>query len=221
MEKLIFEYKGIVLSEPNMLLTNWLITIVCIWCLIKLKNRQASALLHYYRMVFIMNGTGAFFGGLAHLFFHYTGKPFQAFAWIFIGLGTYYLQRSSLLFEKNTKLRRYFLNFSITKLILFLALLFYFQSFFVVLADLALGLFVIVVPTHVKHYQKTKNKGSMLILTAVGILLVSAIFPIFKISIHEAWFNFNDIGHVFLAISLYIIFLSFHNLAVTPTDLEK
>jgi hypothetical protein len=214
MEKLIIEYKGFILTEPNMLLSNWVITLVCLWCVQQLKTMPASPLISYYRLVLTMNAMGAFLGGLAHLFFHYTGKPFQAFAWIFVGIGTYYLQRIALIFITRTNLKKPLLTFSTGKLILFILALLYFQSFFVVLADLALGLFIMVVPIHIKYYAITKNKGSMWMLVAVALLVVSAIFPVFRISIHPLWFNFNDIGHIFLAVSLFIIYLSARYLIV-------
>jgi hypothetical protein len=168
-----------------------------------------------------MNAMGAFLGGLAHLFFHYTGKPFQAFAWIFVGIGTYYLQRIALIFIKKTSVEKPFLIFSTIKLILFIIALLYFQSFFGVLADLALGLFIMVVPIHIRHYATTKNKGSMWMLVAVGILMVSAIFPVFRISIHPLWFTFNDIGHIFLAMSLFIIYVSARFLAASAAEMKK
>ena len=197
MEKIVFEYKGIIFTEPNMLLSNWLITLVCLWCLKILPSGQSSPVIFYYRMVMIMNAIGAFLGGLAHLFIHYTGKPFQAIAWIFVGIGTYYLQRIAILFIKKTKFKKPLLIFSAGKLIIVIIALLWFQSFFVVLADLALGLFIIVVPIHLSFYLAAKNKGSLYLLLAVGILVVSAVFPALKISIHKLWFTYNDIGHVF------------------------
>jgi hypothetical protein len=208
MEKIIFEYNGIIFTEPNMLLSNWFITLICLYCLRELQKRQSTQIISYYRLVLTMNAAGAFLGGLAHLFFHYTGKPFQAFAWIFVGIGTYYLQRIAITFSRKTTLHQPLLLFSVVKLIVFIITLLYFQSFFVVLADLALGLFIVVVPIHLSHYLATKSKGSMLILLAIALLIVSALFPAMRISIHKLWFTFNDIGHVFLAMSLLIIFLS-------------
>ncbi len=208
MEKIVFEYNGIILTEPNMLLSNWFITLVCLWCLKYLYQGGPAPLISYYRLVMIMNAVGAFLGGLAHLFIYYTGKPFQAIAWIFVGIGTYYLQRIAIYLSKKPGLQKPLLLFSTIKLIVFIITLLYFQSFLIVLGDLALGLFIVVVPIQLSHYFATKNKGSLLMLIAIGLLVISAIFPALKISIHKLWFTYNDIGHVFLAVSLYIIFLS-------------
>ena len=200
-----------------MLLSNWVITIVCLLCIYRLRNVPSIALFRHYRLVFIMNGIGAFLGGLSHLLYHYTSQPFKAFAWIFIGIGTYYLQLIAIGFVRKPASERALKIFAIIKLLLFIAALLYFQSFAFVLADLALGLFLIVVPIHIGHYHETRNRGSLLTLVAVGIILVSAIFPVFRISVHETWFTFNDIGHICMAISLYVIYLSAKHLVDHPT----
>lgn len=213
MEKFTIEYKGFIFTEPNMLLSNWVIVLVCLVCVDQLRTIPATALTRNYRLVFIMNGIGAFLGGLSHLLYHYTGQPFKAFAWISIGIGTYYLQSIAIVFAGKTALKKPLQLFSTVKLILFIIFLTYLQSFLVVLTDLALGLFLIVIPIHIGHYRKTQNTGSLLMLLAVGIILVSAIFPIFRLSLHETWFTFNDIGHLCMAISLYLIYLSARPLA--------
>ena len=217
MEKFTLEYQGFIITEPNMLLSDWVIAIVCLICITRLRKVPTTALVRDYRLFFIMNGIGAFLGGLSHLLYHYTGQPFKVFAWIFIGLGTYYLQCIAIGFVRKPASERALKIFSIIKLFLFIAALLYFQSFAVVLADLALGLFLVVVPIHISHYHQTRNRGSLLILVAVGIILVSAIFPVFRISVHEIWFTFNDIGHICMAISLYIIYLSAQPLVDQPT----
>lgn len=211
------EYQGFILTEPNMLLSDWVIAIVCLICITRLQKVPTTALIRDYRLLFLMNGIGAFLGGLSHLFYHYTGQPFKIFAWFFIGFGTYYLQHIAIGFVRKPASERALKIFSIIKLLIFIAALLYFQSFAFVLADLALGLFLIVVPIHIGHYHETRNKGSLLTLGAVGIILVSAIFPVFRISAHETWFTFNDIGHICMAISLYVIYLSAQHLVDQPT----
>lgn len=216
MEKFTLEYKSFILTEPNMLLSDWVIALVCGVCFFRLRHVRSTALPHYYRLVFIMNGIGAFLGGLSHLFYYYTGQPLKVFAWIFIGIGTYYLQRIAIDFVRKPASGKALKIFSIIKLALFIVALLYFQNFVAVLADLALGLFLIVVPMHTGHYLRTRNKGSGLILMAVGIILLSALFPLFKISVHETWFTFNDIGHICMAVSLYLIYLSANYLMDHP-----
>lgn len=207
MEIFTLEYQGFIISEPNMLLSNWFITVVCVACIYRLRVVIMIPAHKDYVYFFIMNGVGAFLGGLGHFLYYYTGQPLKAFAWIFIGLATFFLQRTAIDLIGKPASAKALKLFSAIKLILFLAALLFFQSFAIVLIDLAIGLFLIVVPIHIGHFIQTRNKGSLLTLSAIGIIVLSVIFPVFKISLHKTWFTFNDIGHVCMAASLFVIYL--------------
>jgi hypothetical protein len=59
--------------------------------------------------------------------------------------------------------------------------------------------------THLKIYNLTKEKGSRLIVLGILISFLSIIVHSLKLSFSD-WFNYKDIAHVIIVISLYVIF---------------
>lgn len=58
---------------------------------------------------------------------------------------------------------------------------------------------------HLIFYIRTKEKGSRLVVTGIGISFLSIIVHSLKFSIHE-WFNYKDLAHVIIFFSLIIIY---------------
>jgi hypothetical protein len=57
---------------------------------------------------------------------------------------------------------------------------------------------------HYRSYIKTREKGSRLIITGIGISMLSMVVHLAKVSLHE-YFNQKDLAHVFMIIALIFI----------------
>ncbi len=206
MEKIKFEFLGLTLMEPNMLITNWVISVVSFYCVYRLhKYRQFLLVDDNYQLYFALNAISAFLGGLAHLFLVYGGTFFQAIAWVFTIASSYYLEKISLAYVTE-KYRRTLQMLIRVKLFMLIITMLIVKSFYIIIIDKGLGMLLLVGTIHTIHFARTKNKGSLLILVAILLFACSAVFPALKISVHPAWFNYNDISHIFIALCLYIIY---------------
>ncbi len=67
------------------------------------------------------------------------------------------------------------------------------------------GLLVIIFPFHAYTFYKTKNRGSVYMMVAVGIASVAALIFMNKISIHN-WFNYLDASHVVMAMAAFVFY---------------
>ena len=86
------------------------------------------------------------------------------------------------------------------------ALVLFTLDFFVVEAHAFYGLMVVVFSFELYVFLKTKNKGSRLLLIAVGITSAAAGVHLTRFSIHK-WFNFLDLSHVLMATAAYVFYL--------------
>ena len=58
---------------------------------------------------------------------------------------------------------------------------------------------------HLVVYNRTKEKGSGLVVLGIGIPFLSIVVHSLKFSIHE-WFNYKDISHIVMLTSLALLF---------------
>jgi hypothetical protein len=58
---------------------------------------------------------------------------------------------------------------------------------------------------HFIKYNKLNERGSGFVVFGIGVSFISIITHTLKISINE-WFNYKDISHVIISISLLIIY---------------
>lgn len=127
------------------------------------------------------------------------------------GLGIYYAQRAtivSVLKESSSK-KMWKLSYSI-QLFLFLAALFIIQKYLVSVIENAIGL----IPIMILHY-KYKRSYAKTIANGIAISFATAIIYISRLSLHD-YFNYNDLAHVFIMISLSVMYKGIRLKANTP-----
>lgn len=197
---------NLVLTEVMTFVTDVLISLVCLYAYRKLrKQKYERKEAHHWSNFFLWMSIASFIGGLSHLFFNYTGMPLKFASWLLITLSVYFGEQGTIVLIKNEKLKNILNIGSIVKLVLISILIPIIGEFSICSAGVAAGLFGMVTTLHATNYFSTKQKGSGLIALGISINLFALLFRVKEISFHH-WFNYNDIAHVILALSCYIIY---------------
>lgn len=196
------------IHEPVTVLTDYIITFFCFIFFFRLKNENKSVSVKYWKAFFLFFGISTLVGGCSHaLFAIHEGLGYKSF-WIAMqvlnGFAVYSAQLATYhTVLQKTESREIWKQSYAIQLIVFLITVFIFQNFLVVVLDNAIGL----IPIMILHFMDLKNpRASKLIANGILISFLTAFVHGTKLSIH-AYFNFNDISHVLIMISLSVVFL--------------
>jgi len=201
---------GFDLLEPVTVLTNVIISGFCLYFYLKLNHIGSQIKLKkYWRLFFLFFGISAILGGIAHGFKPYFEPLVFYYVWLSMNLTglviTYFLLRSNLEFanpEKPKKQLLQLLILSVTLLFLFITIVS--NNFLSVKINGGIAVIISLI-THFQTYRKGLP-GSGYISFGFTFSLLSIVVHSTQFSISE-WFNYKDISHVIMNISLYFIFL--------------
>lgn len=204
------EILGFVFLEPITLLTDLCLGLFCLFFWKKLKNFSEDAITDFaWRKFFLFLGIASCLGGFAHFLFLYTGIVLHLITWSFVILSMYYIEKRAV-FYMPLKLRKIFLLLARSKAIIFLALVFFIQSFEIVLIHTVIALSLLVFLVHFYHGIKYKNKSSRLVVFAVVLSALSTLFLSPDYAFNE-WFTHKDLVHLILVICMWIFYLAGKN----------
>jgi hypothetical protein len=90
-------------------------------------------------------------------------------------------------------------------------------SFVVVEVHTAYGLLLNVTILEYINYKKTGSALSIKLIYGIGIAMVAVLCHIFQFA-YSVWFNHIDLSHVFMALSMYVIYkgISLYETTTTP-----
>ncbi len=209
-----FDYSYIVLFgrpvfEPMVILTNVIFFLFCLFFSRELKKVKHDYALHMSRFIIFM-GISGLFGAIAHAVHFQLGDLF--FKTIFFIsnvlnlLAVYYCFRATYSYTHLTT-QSYNINFVrfISMWIIALIGLAFVQNDFVIIKINAAMVLVYALVVHYQAYKRREEKGSAIVVTGISISFFSLIVHSLKISLHE-WFNYKDIAHVIMIISLIVIY---------------
>jgi hypothetical protein len=193
------------IHEPVTAFTDFIITILAFTYFRKLSS--ANEVTKNWRLFFLFISLSTLAGGFSHgLFEVHEGVQYKTI-WIgmqfFNGFAVYFAQKATLVSVlKDSK------NYSAWKLSYIIQLIAYFvvllivQKYIITILDNAVGL----IPIMILHFT-AQNKKLYYNWIGYGILVsfITAIVHGAKFSLH-AYFNYNDIAHVFIMISLTVMY---------------
>lgn len=197
---------GISIHEPVTAFTDFLITILAFIYYLKLSS--SNEVIKNWRLFFLFISLSTLFGGCSHAFFAvHEGWEYKSF-WLpmqFInGFAVYFAQKGTLLsvLKDSEKYNAWKLSYILQLCIYFIVLIIV-QKYVVTIIDNALGL----VPIMILHLSaKVKEEYYKYIGYGICVSFITAIVHGTKFSL-DAYFNYNDIAHVFIMISLTVMFL--------------
>lgn len=195
----------LVIYEPVTAITDYIITIIALLFYIRIK--PANETVKNWRLFFLLLGISTLFGGTSHAFFPvHDGWQYKSF-WLPMqlinGFAIYFAQQATLLSvlqnSGNSKTWKYIY---IIQLITYIVVLMIVQKYIVTIIENALGL----IPIMILHLRAGTGKESYkLIGYGIAVSFITAIVHGLKFSLHD-YFNYNDIAHIFIMISLYIMY---------------
>jgi hypothetical protein len=202
--------QGIRVDEPMVALTDLLVSTVCLIAFIKLSKLQLPGRAQlYFRLYLLLMCIATCFGGLiGHAFLYALSFAWKLPGWILSMLSVALIERSSIEHAKpfiQPRVAKVFLIINIIELITIMTVTMVSLNFRWVEFHSGYGLLAVVLPFHTYVYYRTKDKGSLLIMIAVGIASGAALFFMNRISFHT-WFNYLDISHVLMAVAVFVFY---------------
>lgn len=195
---------GIAVHEPTTVLTDFIIAIIAISFYIKLKKNKDQTTI-YWSFFFLFLGIATFVGAFSHaLFSIHEGWAYKSF-WlpmqVINGIGIYYAQQATLIsvLENSPAKNKWRMSYIIQLLVFIIALL-CIQKYLVSIIENAVAL----IPIMILHY-KDKRPFAKTIANGIAVSFITAFVHLGKLSLHD-YFNYNDLAHVFIMISLYIMY---------------
>ena len=197
------------IDEPITTLTDMLFIGLCFFAFFKTKDVTSDKALNLYRWFFLLTGVSTIVAAfVGHTFLYYFGQEAKIYGW-FTGLfGTSFAQFAALYHTRNSISKSLFKTLivicSIEVVAAFVSV-FAFWSFVVVEVHSAFGLVLIVTILENIHYKKTKSQLSLFMIYGVGVAVLAVLCHVFKLAF-SVWFNHMDLSHIFMAISMYLMY---------------
>lgn len=212
---------GIIILEPVTAATDLLLAWFCIYSFFKLKlPSESEPLLKFWRLFFLFLGISTTFGGLSHGLKHYMNDDIYKVMRLGMNLtsivSSYFLllATAEMLDNGNAARKKKVRIFVQITTIVISAITIAINEFSLIMIYAG----VVVLLTIILNYLDFKKgeRGSQEVALGFGISLLSIIVFKLQISIHE-YFNFRDISHIIMLISLYFVFLG----AMAKTRMEE
>lgn len=214
------ELWGLVINEPVTVLTDLLITAVCLFAFFKLKRTGKPSPIRTFLMYYmLLMGVATAIGGIVgHGLMSYLGFFWKTPGWILSMLSIALFERAAIYYARpliSKKLGDYFGWLNIIELLIFIAISFITLNFWFVQIHAAYGLVIVVTSFSILVYVKRQDRGSRTFLVGVGWSAVAAVFYFFKWGIGP-WFTHFDVCHVFMAISSVYFYLGARRIILFP-----
>ena len=201
---------GLRIQEPTTMLTDLLIAGVCLYAFYQLKRiGPKTKVTKLVRGFMLFMALANIIGGIiGHSFLYLVGEWGKLIGWYVSMFSITYIERASILHAGkliSEKVVKFFLVANIVELIILVALTTYYIHFRFVEFHSAYGFLVVVMSFHLYTYIKLRDVGSKYYLYAIGTLLVTVVIFEWPVIIHE-FFNHKDFAHLFIALSIYLIY---------------
>jgi hypothetical protein len=207
---------GVSIHEPMTVFTDLLIAVLAITFYFQLKNKR-DAITRNWSYFFLLLGLSTLTGSCSHAFFAlHEGWSYKSF-WLAMqvinGFAIYYAQQATLISALEGSAHKTTWKWSyLIQLIFFILALLYIQKYIVSIIENAIGL----IPIMILHYQYKRSFAKM-IANGIAISFITAFVNLAKLSLH-AYFNYNDIAHVFIMISLYVMYKGVRMRTISEED---
>ena len=208
-----------VLTEPTTVITNIFLAALC-WLfssrLGKVQDKSSST--RYWQLYFILMGTSAATGIFKHGLVHYQSEANNYITWsvmnVETGFAIYFAQLATVHSFISIKRSSTILQAIITlQLGVYLAWFFIVKDYSIVKWHIALGLVPIMLVNGFYFFKGATGRGWLAVGIVVGAF-AAAVHGL-KFSFGK-WFNYNDIAHLFIMASLYMMFYG-----INTTDVEE
>ncbi len=199
---------GFKLFEPVTILTNSFITIYCLFVYFR-TLRFKHQISRHWGIFFLLMALSSLLASATHGIHEQLGDTFLEVSWFLMNsvslVGIYFFYRATFIYsnlQKENSGQTY--NYGIVLwMISLLVITFFLNNFLLVKIHAGIVLFY----SLIVHYITFRNKhaGSGYIVAGIIISFMSIVVHSFKFSFGE-WFNYKDISHVIVLISMIFLF---------------
>lgn len=204
------EIVGIKVMEPVTVITDLLVSAVCIYAFIKLKKTKSNSLtVKLFTYYFLTMALATLYGGIVgHGFLYLVTFTWKVPGWLISMISVALIERAAIRHAQpllKPFIGKFFAILNIVELMILTTVVLLTLNFFFVEAHAAYGLLVVVFSFEFYVYRKTKEEGSRLLLIAVFISALAALVHLTQLTISQ-WFNHLDFSHVLMAIAAYVYY---------------
>jgi hypothetical protein len=227
MEQTSIEVAGIQILEPVTVLTDLLVSTICLFAFYKLKVEKYEEKLRpsvkLYKYFFLTMSLSTAYGGIiGHGFLYIFGFAWKIPGWIIAMISVALAERGAIMHARpylRSSLGTFFSVLNIIELLIFIILAMSFLNFIYVEIHAVYGLLVVLFSFELFVFIKTHDQGSKLLLWSVFFAVFAAISHLTKYTIHK-WFNYLDLSHVFMSISSFVLYKGVEKMGDRKTNVQ-
>lgn len=196
---------GVYIHEPGSLLTDLLIAILCLVLYFRI-GKPSNSFEKYWRLFIAMIGIGALGGVLVHGIPTVLGPRIYSLVWnlknIFIPIGNVFALYIMLV--EMFPQKRHIIEWGLwTKAGAACAAMIVMHSFTPIIIDLGCTYILVI---GISNRLKKRSSAYRMIQYAFLIAFFSGFLFLFKVGIDKLWFSHNDVIHIFVILSIYLIY---------------
>ncbi len=200
---------GLRIAEPVTTLTGLLVALFSFYAWYRLgQTASRNPINVHLRWFFLLMAIGTAIGGIVgHAFLYMLPYYWKLPGWTISMLSITAIERAAI-FQAKPLLRpfwtRFFLWGTLIEFVVFLLLVGFSQNFKWVELQAAIGLLVVMGMLQTYIYQKTRCRGSLILLAAIPVAVLAVLPHVFKFS-PSVWFTHFDIGHLFMCAAVWVL----------------
>jgi uncharacterized membrane protein YeaQ/YmgE (transglycosylase-associated protein family) len=206
--KIVIEFNGLFIQEPNALITDLLMGSVSIFFAFRIKKQKSQhSFLKYWYYFFLTFGIGSVLGGFAHAFFLYTGPQGKFPTWISAILSAYFIEKAMIKSANKLNRNNILVKIAFTKMILVFLIVITVISTEAYQKDHTIGFIPIAINTLIGVFisvalislynVKQGHVNFKYLLWGVLVMLPSFFIFLFKINPIQ-WFDKSDLSHIII-----------------------
>ena len=197
------------IDEPVTTFTDFILCAVCFYAFLKTRSFASIRAVNLYRWFFLLTGISTLFAAiLGHAFLYYFGMQSKIYGWLFGIVSISFAQFAAMNHTREVigeSVFRKLILLNSLELVITLLSVFMIWSFVVVEVHTAYGLLLNVTILEYINYKKTRSLLSINLIYGVGIAVLAVICHVFTLAA-SVWFNHLDLSHLFMALSMYMMY---------------
>lgn len=201
---------GLRVGEPVTMLTDLLVTAVCLFAWLRLNRLELKGVVYvYYKYFFLLMGIATLLGGVIGHGFNYALNIYWKIPGWYVSMVSIALAERASIFYSMKLIRPKYATFftwvNLAELLFFMVTSVVTMNFYFVVGHSAYGIMLVVGGFQGYIYYRTRQKGSKQFFYAVLWSAIGAIIFLNQWAVSR-WFNHMDIGHVLMALSAWHIY---------------
>ncbi len=198
-----FSAFGLKLQEPMAIVTNWSISLFCVFAVFSIKWNDSYPS-QSFKWFYTVLGISTFLSGFGHSLFQYFDVFGKFPAWITAASSGYFISMGILFYWKDKKSYSFLKIFLIVKTISFISLSLITQKFLFIAIDSILTYIIYCGILPYLIWKKGMNEMKYFFLGII-VLLPSAFIFLMNINLH-LYLNRDDLSHLIILVTIMFFY---------------